>query len=70
MSAVTAPLPAGEALEPVDAIDATALALARRWNLVCENGEIVCMRAGCDQVATLPGLLCAEHLRAHRRGWR
>lgn len=54
----------------LDAIDATALALARRWNLVTDNGEIVCMRERCDQVASLPSLLCAEHLQAHRKGWR
>jgi hypothetical protein len=60
-----APLP-----EPTDPQCEAALAFAKRWNLVCDNGEIVCMRDGCDLVATLPTLLCAEHLVARRRGWR
>jgi hypothetical protein len=52
--------------EPLDAISSAALAHARRWNLVCENGEIVCLRDGCDQVATLPTLLCEAHLLARQ----
>lgn len=51
-------------------IEETALALAKRWNLVCENGEVICLRDGCDQRATLPSLLCTDHLLSRRRGWR
>jgi hypothetical protein len=56
--------------EPTDPQRETALALAKRWNLLCENGEVVCLRNGCDERATLPSLLCTEHLLSHRRGWR
>jgi hypothetical protein len=49
---------------PPDTILAAALEHAKRWNLVCENGQIVCMRERCQFEATLPSLLCAEHLAA------
>lgn len=52
---------------PPDRIHAAALEQAKRWNLVCEDGQIVCMRERCGVVATLPSLLCSEHL-AERRG--
>ena len=52
--------------EPLDPISAAALAYAKRWNRVCDNGEVVCIRDGCDQVATLPTLLCEAHLLAHQ----
>lgn len=53
---------------PPDLIHAAALEHAKRWNLVCENGQIICMRERCDMEATLPSLLCAGHLAARRRG--
>ena len=56
--------------QSVDTIEETALSMAKRWNLVCTNGEIICLRDGCGLVATLPSLLCAGHLAARRRGQR
>lgn len=53
---------------PVDAIEAAALEHAKRWNLVCENGQIACMREGCEFEATLPSLLCPGHLEQRRTG--
>jgi hypothetical protein len=64
---MSSPRPVGESL---DHITATALSWAKKWNLVCENGDIVCLRDGCGLEATLPSLLCAGHLAAHRRGKR
>lgn len=55
---------------PPDRINDAALAHAKRWNLVCDDGQIVCMRERCNRVATLPSLLCAEHLAARRGGER
>ncbi len=55
---------------PTDQIHAAALAHAERWNLVCLNGEIICLRNGCGVVATLPSLLCAAHLAARQKGAR
>jgi hypothetical protein len=54
-------------VEQVDAINASALAYAKTWNLVCDNGQIICLRDGCGLEATLPSLLCAGHLLAHQR---
>jgi hypothetical protein len=48
--------------EAPNTINATALALARKWNLVCTNGQVICMRDGCGLEATLPSLLCPAHL--------
>lgn len=56
--------------KPLGTIHETALALAKRWNLLGDNGDVTCLRDGCDRHATLPSLLCAEHLLSHRRGWR
>jgi hypothetical protein len=53
--------------ELLDAIHRAALAHAKRWNLVCDNGQIICLRDGCGLEATLPSLLCAGHLLAHQR---
>jgi hypothetical protein len=50
-------------------VDAAALSFAKKWNLVCENGQVVCLR-GCGQLATLPSLCCRECLAARRRGLR
>lgn len=56
---------------PPDRIHDAALEHAKRWNLVCEDGQIVCLRAPqCNYVATLPSLLCEVHLAALRRGAR
>lgn len=55
---------------PPDAILAAARAHAERWNLVCENGQIICMRERCEFEATLPSLLCEKHLAARARGER
>jgi len=52
------------------AIHAAALAQAKKWNLVCDNGQIVCLRDGCGQEATLPSLLCQGHLASFRKGYR
>ena len=61
---MSGPTPVSEAL---DYINVAALAHARRWNLICDNGEIVCLRDGCGLTATLPSLLCAGHLASHQR---
>lgn len=66
---MTRPMPLAQAVDRVDQIHAAALTHAKRWNLVCTNGQIVCMREHCGVEATLPSLLCAEHLAA-RRGQR
>jgi hypothetical protein len=55
---------------PRDAIDVAAIAQAKRFNLVCDNGQIVCLRTGCGMEATLPSLLCPGHLASVRRGCR
>lgn len=55
---------------PRDAIDAAAIEQAKRFNLVCDNGQIVCPRPACGMEATLPTLLCAGHLAAFQRGCR
>lgn len=55
--------------EPVDTITAAALEHAKRFNLVCDNGEIVCIR-GCGRAATLPTLCCVTCLAARRGRWR
>ncbi len=52
---------------PLDAIHRAALAHARRWGLICDNGQIICLRDGCGLEATLPSLLCAGHFLAHQR---
>jgi hypothetical protein len=51
-------------------INEAAFEYAKRFNLVCDNGQIVCLRAGCGLEATLPSLLCDGHLAAVRRGCR
>lgn len=57
--------------DPPDTINATALAYAKTWNLVCEDGTVICLRDGCGLTATLPGLLCPGHLAVvQRRGGR
>jgi hypothetical protein len=62
---VSEPTPVAEALGP---IEATALSLARRWNLVRADGTIKC--AKCDyRTGTLPSL-CCEACLAHKRGER
>jgi len=55
---------------PRDPIEAAALEQAKHWNLVCDNGQIVCLRPGCGLEATLPSLLCSGHLASVRRGCR
>jgi hypothetical protein len=60
--------PLGEPSEPVDAERETALAFAKRFNLVADNGEIVCIK-NCGREATLPSLCCVSCLAA-RRGIR
>lgn len=56
----------------VDALDQAALAYARKWRLITDNGEVLCLRLdqGCDQPATFPTLLCRKHLAARQRGYR
>lgn len=61
-----APDPAPPA-RPLDPTQQAALAWAKRWNLVCDNGQVICLRQGCGLEATLPTLLCAGHLASHRR---
>lgn len=61
------PVPMAKALDPTHQ---AALDWAKRWNLICENGQIICLRASCGIEATLPSLLCAGHLAAVRRGHR
>jgi hypothetical protein len=60
--------PAPRPARATDTIHAAALAYAKRFNLVCTNGQIICSREHCGLEATLPSLLCAEHLAARRRG--
>jgi hypothetical protein len=48
--------------EAPDTINATALSLAKRWNLICSNGQVICLRDNCGLEATLPSLLCVAHL--------
>ncbi len=67
MSEATKPEPLAASL---GTINEAALEQAKRWNLVCDNGQIICLRDGCGQEATLPSLLCGGHLAAHRRGCR
>ena len=64
---MTAPTPT---VAPRDPIEAAALEYAKRYNLVCDNGQIVCLRPGCGVEATLPTLLCSGHLAAFQRGCR
>jgi hypothetical protein len=45
-------------------INSCALAMARRHNLVCATGEIVCWGCG-DRLALLPSLHCGACLGAH-----
>lgn len=40
---------------------------ARRWNLIDDQGQLWCMKDGCDQPGTYPSLCCAGHLAEHRR---
>jgi hypothetical protein len=63
----TKPEPLSKSL---DKINEAAMEHAKRFNLICDNGQIVCLRKGCGLEATLPSLLCAEHLAMHRRGQR
>jgi hypothetical protein len=53
--------------EILDAIHRAARAHAKRWTLICDNGQIICLRDGCGLEATLPSLLCGGHLLAHQR---
>lgn len=50
-------------------IHAAAVAMARKWNLVNGEGQVVCIK-GCGRLALLPSLCCKECLQAHRRGYR
>lgn len=63
---MSAPDPAPPA-RPLDPISKAALAYAKRWNLVCDNGQVVCLRPGCGLEAILPELLCAGHLASAQR---
>jgi hypothetical protein len=54
---------------PILPMDEAAMAYARRFNLVTDSGQIVCMK-NCGRLATLPTLLCRECLAAHRGSWR
>jgi hypothetical protein len=65
MSAIDPSAP--EPPPPLDKICEAALAYAKRWNLVCDNGQIVCSRKDCGLEATLPSLLCAGHLASAER---
>lgn len=67
MTDPTTPAPASATLDP---IQRAALEQAKIWNLVCDNGQIVCLRSGCGLEATLPSLLCLGHLASVRRGFR
>jgi len=60
------------ATEParLDPIQQAAVEQAKRWNLVCDNGQIICLRQDCGLEATLPSLLCQGHLASVRRGFR
>jgi len=48
-------------------MDAAAMNYARRFNLITEDGQVVCIRDYCGQPATLPTLLCRGCLEARRR---
>lgn len=62
--------PAAPAPDGLDPIQRAALQHAKLWNLVCDNGQIVCLRKDCGLEATLPTLLCAGHLASYQRGFR
>jgi hypothetical protein len=47
-------------------MDEAAAAYARRFNLVTEDGQIVCI-LGCGQLAQLPSLCCWACLEARRK---
>lgn len=66
VSSLDMPQPLDDELDAVDTINAAALGMAKRWKLVRSDGEIACMREGCSQVATLPTLLCTEHVYLRR----
>jgi len=54
---------------PLLPLDEAALALARKWKLIADDGRVLCIR-GCGRPATLPSLCCRECLAARRGGWR
>jgi hypothetical protein len=60
---------AEETKPPILPVDEAAIAYARRFNLITEDGQIVCMK-NCGRLAMLPSLCCRECLAAHRERWR
>lgn len=47
-----------------DAIETAALAYAAKWRLVDIDGQVWCAQ-GCERLALLPSLHCAQCLDAH-----
>lgn len=58
------PEPAGRLLGN---IEETALALARKWDLIRSDGSIACVR-GCGGKGSLPSLACIRCLTAAKAG--
>lgn len=50
-------------------MDEAALALARKWDLIDDQGQLWCIR-GCGRAGKLPSLCCTVCLDAHRKGGR
>jgi hypothetical protein len=51
-------------------LEETAIALAHRWRLVDDQGQVWCATDRCQRLALMPSLHCAHCLSAHyaRRG--
>lgn len=60
------PLPIATAL--LD-IDKAALAQAKRWGLIDDQGQLWCIKE-CGRLGQLPSLCCPTCLEGVRRGWR
>lgn len=57
--------------EPVSSalgtINEAAVSMARKWHLIDEQGQLWCIRDGCQSHGTYPSLCCPVHLAEHRR---
>lgn len=63
------PSPAPQPLGKLLAIDDCALAYARKFNAIAEDGTLVCIKCG-SAPGLLPHLCCNTCISKHRRGWR
>lgn len=62
---MTDPAPVGKLLP----IDEAALAYARKWHLIDDQGQLWCMKR-CGRAGRLPSLCCSVCLAAHQAGQR